>query len=436
MRIVIDFMRTDAFNSMLPACPILIIALEFRRVPRTKVHLCQSAQDYNPGNSHVPTQQNPIFVRRKVALLVQTASDWSRQVLRGVAKYAYQHGTWDFYVEPRGFYEQLRLPRGWRGDGVIARLGDPALYRSLRRRNMPVVNVSWLGKRYRDVPQVLSDEAACGTLAEKGFEQLGYVGPSAELGYEDELGKHFVRTAVDAECDCRVFSPPALDATTDVRIRRARILAWLQQLKKPAGVLVWSSDVGRNVTTASTSVGYRVPEDVAVLCAEHDSLMSSLAPIPLSNLDQAPMRVGYAAAAVLDELMQGQLAPEAPTWVPPIGVVQRQSTDTYAVDDPSVASALRFIRDNAHRPINVGDLLRAEGVSRRFLEQRFKRQLGRTPAAEIRDVRLQRAKRLLVETDFPIPVVAEMTGFQHPEVLIRNFRVAVGTSPGRFRKER
>ena len=36
-----------------------------------------------------------------------------------------------------------------------------------------------------------------------------------------------------------------------------------------------------------------------MLCAEHDSLMSSLAPIPLSNLDQAPTRVGYAAAALL-----------------------------------------------------------------------------------------------------------------------------------------
>ena len=271
---------------------------------------------------------------------------------------------------------------------------------------------------------------------EKGFEQLGYVGPSAELGYEDELGNQFVRTADDAGHDCRVFAPPALDANTDVRIRRSQMLAWLRQLTKPAGVLVWSSDVGREVTTASTSVGYRVPEDVAVLCAEHDSLMSSLAPIPLSNLDQAPTRVGYAAAAALDALMQGQPLPKAPTLIPPIGVVQRQSTDTYAVDDPSVASALRFIRDNVHRPINVGDLLRAEGVSRRFLEQRFKRHLGRTPAEEIRHVRLQRAKRLLVETDLPIPVVAEMTGFQHPEVLIRNFRTAEGTSPGRFRKER
>ena len=61
----------------------------------------------------------------------------------------------------------------------------------------------------------------------------------------------------------------------------------------------------------------------------------------------------------------------------------RQSTDLIAVDDPVVAAAARFIRENISRGIKVEDVASASHVSRRKLEQRFVRALARTPHDEI-----------------------------------------------------
>jgi len=378
---------------------------------------------------------------RRVCLLVHTANEWSRQILRGVANYAHEHGMWDFHIEPRGFYEHLRLPREWSGDGIITRLTHPGLAGAIRRTGIPAVNVSWLGKHSDAVSKVVSDEAACGRLGaehflEKGFRSFGYVGPTAELGYSDVVGREFAETVGEDGYACAVTKPHIAENETELRQRRRQIARWLRRLDLPVGILVWSSETGRELTTICAELGLSVPEELAVLCVEHDPLMSALAPVPLSNVDQAPTRVGYEAAALLERLMRGGTAPDEPVLIPPIGIVQRQSTDTTAVDDPLVSQAMEFIRDHASEPIQVIDLQKLFDVSRRMLEHHFVRVLGRTPAAEIRRARLERTKRLLVETDLPVSKIAYQAGFNHPEVLIRTFQRELGLTPSEYRRSR
>lgn len=391
--------------------------------------------------SHQSTGQSAKVQRHNVALLVQTANDWSRQVLRGVANYAHERGTWDFFIEPRGFYEHLQLPRDWKGDGVITRLTHAALARAIRRRRIPAVNVSWLGRHSKFIPKVISDEAACGRIAaehflEKGFRSFGYVGPTRDLGYANILGREYTKTLRDAGFGCDRLIPPAAHTEIQIRRRKERLTRWLQQLECPCGVFVWNTASGREITSICAELGLNVPDDVAVVCAEHDPLISSLAPVPLSNLDQAPSRVGYEAAALLERMMRKGSSPEKPVLIPPIGVVQRQSSDTSAVEDELVASAMAFIRAHVREPIQVVDLEKAFDVSRRMLEHRFNKSLGCTPAAEIRRTRLEYCKRMLVESDLPIAAIASQSGFNHPEVMIRAFRRELGISPGAFRRSR
>jgi LacI family transcriptional regulator len=379
--------------------------------------------------------------RHRVGLLVQTASEWSRLVLRGVAEYAHEYGPWDFYIEPRGVYELVDLPDDWTGDGLIVRLTSSELAEAIHRSGLPAVNVSWLGKHSRSIPKVVSDEAACGRLAaehlaERNFRSFGYVGPIGRPGYADLLGKAFCGWLDEAGLPVERFGNHRELAEKHLYQVREDLKRWLTALPKPLGLLAWSSETGREITASCEETGHRVPDDVATLCAEHDILMSSLAPVPLSNIDQSPRRVGYEAAALLDRLMKGDAPPADPLLIPPLGVVQRQSTETWAVDDPLVARALRFIRDNAHEPIQVVDVRKAVNVSRRVLEHRFAHVLGRTPAAEIRRARLELVKRMLLETDLAITRVAERCGFNHPEVMIRCFRREVGVSPGQFRSRR
>jgi LacI family transcriptional regulator len=134
-------------------------------------------------------------------------------------------------------------------------------------------------------------------------------------------------------------------------------------------------------------------------------------------------------------LMAGKKVTPMAELVPPLGVASRQSTDALALDDREIVQAVRMIREHACEGINVGDVLRAVPLSRRVLEQRFQKLLGRTPRQEILHVRLARVKQLLGETDLALYQIAERTGFEHVEYLSVVFKRETGLTPSAFRAD-
>jgi LacI family transcriptional regulator len=133
-------------------------------------------------------------------------------------------------------------------------------------------------------------------------------------------------------------------------------------------------------------------------------------------------------------MMNGQQAPKSPVLIDPYGVIHRKSTDTSFLSDPLVSQSIRYIRDNMSMPLQVVDLQKQFGVSRRKLEHRFEKAIGRSPATEIRTAKLGYAKRMLLETDLPIHEISELCGFNHTEVFMRSFKREFGMSPGDFRR--
>jgi LacI family transcriptional regulator len=129
------------------------------------------------------------------------------------------------------------------------------------------------------------------------------------------------------------------------------------------------------------------------------------------------------------------IPPAAEVLIPPQGVVERRSTDTLAVDDAAMVKALRFIRENPARLMNVNDVARQSGLCRRALELRFQNLLGRSPASEIRRVRLDHAIDLLQRTNLSVATVAERSGFSSPEYMASVFRSQLATTPLHYRKQ-
>lgn len=370
--------------------------------------------------------------RRRVALLIQTATDWSRQVLAGIARYADKLGGWDFYLEPRGLDERMALPRDWAANGAIVRLTHPGLQSSIARRGIPAVNVSWLGRHSATVPKVISDEVRCAELAAqfflaRGYRNFAFVGPR-RLGYTDLFEQTFQSQV--AQFDYRSFVPDPAGKAVD----RTRLTRWIRGLPKPIAMLIWDGNLCHEVVQASLNASIQIPDQLAVLCLEVDPLVSALCPIPLSYIDQDGDAVGFRAAALLEQMMFGYPPPAEPILVPPLHIVERASTDSVAVGDPLVARASRFIRDRAAMPIAVKDLEQELDLSRRQLEHRFRKQLGRTPAAEILRVRLALAKDLLRKTDLVLDSVAARSGFHDASVFIRCFHRETGETPGEYRK--
>ena len=154
--------------------------------------------------------------------------------------------------------------------------------------------------------------------------------------------------------------------------------------------------------------------------------------MPISAVQVDFERIGVEAADLLQRLMRGA-KPPPPRFIPPLRIVTRQSTDTLAISDPALVKALNFIRQNVSRIIRIGEVAAHAGVSRRLLQEKFLKGLGRTPSAHIRRAHLDRARTLLAETDLSIDRVAEASGFGSPEYLTLCFRRAMKVTPLKFR---
>jgi LacI family transcriptional regulator len=83
----------------------------------------------------------------------------------------------------------------------------------------------------------------------------------------------------------------------------------------------------------------------------------------------------------------------------------------------------------------VEEIVAAVPLSRRVLESRFRKLLGRTPHQEIVRCRIEAAKQLLASTDLPIKVIAQKTGSPHAEYLNARFKLEVGMTPGAYRRQ-
>jgi LacI family transcriptional regulator len=142
---------------------------------------------------------------------------------------------------------------------------------------------------------------------------------------------------------------------------------------------------------------------------------------------------GYRTANLLDRLMQQKVASPQQLIVEPTHVATRRSTDVKAFDGHEVGTALSFIHRNRARDFTVDDVAKAVGVSRRNLEVKFRKNVGRTILSEIQRIRLDHAKRMLRETDLPIPQIAESSGYNSASYLVQVFRREVGASPAKYR---
>ncbi len=376
--------------------------------------------------------------RPAVALLIETSNRYSRGLLEGIVHYVRAHDSWSIWLpeQRRGEPPPQQLAR-WQGDGVIARIETAEIARALNRRRLPVVDVS-AARPLTTVPWVETDDAAIARMAaehlvERGFRRLAFVGePQFNWSRYREL--EFQKCCREAGVTCEVYEPQRQRLSSIRRMAdSARLSHWLSTLVKPVGVFASYDIKAQQVLECCRELGLAVPEQVAVLGVDNDPLLCNLCTPSLSSIMPDTLRTGALAAELLDRMMRGETVLPQAYLIPPLGVVTRHSTDILAIEDADVAAALRCIRERAREGIDVGDLLREIPVSRRVLEAKFRKLVGRTPHAEILRVRLHRVRQLLIETELSIGEIAARVGFRHAEYLTVAFRRSLGTTPTEFR---
>jgi LacI family transcriptional regulator len=375
-----------------------------------------------------------------VALLIETSNAYARGLLSGITAFIRRQEAWSVFLpeQERGALPPRWLTR-WRGDGIIARLENEQIAAEVMRLGVPVVDVS-AARVVPSVPWVETDDAAIAQLVfahlqERGYRRFAFVGDD-RFQWSRWRRDRFVALAAAAGATCDVFELPAADPrSASFEAMRAKMVAWLQQLPKPIGLMAAYDIKAQQLLDACRDAGVAAPEDVAVVGVDNDELLCELCSPPLSSVAPDAFNTGLYAAELLHRMMHGEKIAPTGHFLKPLRLVVRQSSAGFAIADPHIAAAMQLIREHACDGIQVSDLLERVPLSRRTFESRFRKIVGRSPHEEILRFKIERIKELLIGSDLTLSAIARRTGFAHDEYLSVAFKRVVGLPPSKYREK-
>jgi LacI family transcriptional regulator len=330
---------------------------------------------------------------------------------------------------------------GWKPDGLLVICRPSAVPDILHVPDLPTVVVDIYHERPDVVCRLEPDDEAVGRQAaayflHHHFEHFGVVvspenplfSQLREQGFTEALAAEGIQVArfeIEHLIDRPWYRNPALEE-------------WLTALPKPAGVYGVSDATVLRVMDHCEQIGIRIPSQISLLGTDnHPVICSSVRP-SISSVPHPAERIGIRAAEVLEDLMQQQAAGSTPELhhelVGPDPVMERQSTSLRAIPDPVIAKAVNYLHDHALEGATADEAAQAAGVNRRTMERGFRELLGLSPGQYIAEVKIDHAKRLLLETDLRMWEIASRCGMS-PEYFNTLFRRLNGQTPNTFRKD-
>ncbi len=383
-----------------------------------------------------------MFRARKVILLIAPTRAFDRGLLQGIARYANERGPWTFYREPP-HYQAIDWKKkvtdrlsAKQVDGIIMR--EPERIEEIIRRKIPGICAPVTRRTIEGFINIIIDNDAVGALGAEhllqcGFRHFAYCGLE-DIYWSAKRGEAFQKRVAEAGFACHLYQPLKAKGLQALWEKEEPLLvAWLQSLPKPVGIMACNDDRSQHVLDACHAARIHVPSEVAILGVDDDEFICRLANPALSSIRLNAEKLGYRAAQLLDRVMAGEACRETTIEGLPTHVVARSSTDILLVEDQEVSEAIRFIRRHADRPLQVDDVAEAVALSRRSLQQRFSKAIGRSVHSQILRERVNRITQLLVETDMTVAHIAEKMCFSSAKQLDRVFTRFQGTTPMAYR---
>jgi LacI family transcriptional regulator, galactose operon repressor len=382
----------------------------------------------------------------RVALLIETSRSYGRDLLVGIAQYVRSHGPWSIEFQEGDTTE--RSPdwfKNWDGDGIIARVKTHEVAKTVLKKNLPTIDL-YCELSHLQMATLRSDETLVGRLAaqhllERGFQHFAFSGFNS-VEWSNRRGNGFRQSIAEAGFSCQTFENPRPTCSmTSIEFEEHglkyenQLAYWIAGLPKPIGIMACNDVRARQILKACRDLDMAVPDEVAVVGVDKDEVLCELSDQPISSIILNTKRIGFEAAALLDQMMKGAKCPKETVLVEPLGIATRRSTDTLAVEDSNLAKALLFIRDHACEQISVDTVATFAGLSRSVLQRKFRAAFQKTVHDAIVGSRLKRACELLTRTDIPLIDVAEKSGFKHCEYMAAVFKSHFRRSPSQFRSQ-
>ncbi|MFA5262550.1 MAG: helix-turn-helix domain-containing protein [Opitutaceae bacterium] len=372
---------------------------------------------------------------RRLAACLFNSSRLSRDMLKGICTVAQQED-----IEVAVLENHLRMSRaylqGLGVDGILAQLFSAEILDDLKGSGIPLYHLG-SGLPDKHLPVVRSDNKEVGRLAarfflQRGFQHFGFFSRDAHRGGRERLAG-FQEALAKAGRTCFVCEGSVVEIAGNPRCIE-RIEKQLRDTPKPSAILVWQDGMYDLILNSCQRLGFAVPRDLSIL-GVNDDIRPIVPHRPaLSSVRLNGFEIGcQGTLRLLGSLRNEKPRPEE-LLVPPLLIMERQSTNSFAVADPMIRRACDWMRAHLEQPMEVGELARHLGGSRRQLERRFDAVISCSPYSAFLNLRMDRAKELLLDTSLKIETIAQCTGFGDAPHFSSTFKRRFGESPAAFRK--
>jgi AraC-like DNA-binding protein len=335
----------------------------------------------------------------------------------------------------RGAWRLLTVGRIPQADWVSNRIVVGMLFSSAAVRDVPGLLATGipavdLGEPAPAAPwpAVPVDEPAIGRMAARHLVERGYRRFAAVDVSQGRRSAARVRGFVD---QIRRDGGAA-----DVRTGKEGTKDWIErqvrQDANPLGLFAATDDWAEWIVSGMLGRGVAIPRQMGVVGVGDSRPVGLLGLLPLSTVQLPTAAIGAAAADILLALIEGRPPPHPPP-LPPVRVIQRESTGMVCTADPLVTRALAHMTGHVREP-HEPQLAAAMNISVRQLRARFTAAIGCGPAAVWHRIQIDAAEDLLLRTNLPVDDIAPLCGYGGARQFIRAFKAAVGQTPDRWRR--
>ena len=380
----------------------------------------------------------------RLLFITDFTEQFAYRFLRGI--YTHSQGTeqWVVCKMPPSYKRQLGMEgvvkwaKEWRADVVIAQF-DPDDDVALFRKNGIIALAQDYVTKFDSIPNITGDYALTGTMAadyfiSKGFKNFGYFGYNG-VCWSDERCDAF-RSRIENSVgggNFYIYDRQNIDSMW--YYDQSILTDWLKSLPKPIAIMACDDNQGNILLQACELCGLHVPYDVAVIGVDNDEILCNMSNPAMSTINVDIERGGLDTAVMVDRMVKDPSYKGEDIILKPLTVVERLSSSVFATNDKEILMALRFIQANIDSKLQVTDVLKNVPVSRRLLEQRFKKMTGMTIYNYISIQRIERFAQLLISSNDSITDIAARLDEFDTKNISRRFKEIKGCTPTEFRKK-
>lgn len=258
-----------------------------------------------------------------------------------------------------------------------------------------------------------------------------YAGYGTKVPWSEERKRVFAKAMKLNGHAIETFGLNPADATPSAFYRK--LSAWIQKIRKPAGLFVADDAYAIHLHAVVQRLELRIPSEIAILGVDNES--DKMATPGISSIQLDFQKAGSLAADLLLDRISLRVGPHAIRHFGPIQLLRRISTRKIHRLTGNLSAIIHKIREQAPHGLTAAEAASWMSGSRRLAEARFRAATGHSFLEEITAARIERAKELLVTTDYSIGEISELCGYHTFNAFRNAFKATTEQTPREWKKQ-